>query len=296
MIIATEKGEQIRGDLIISAVIRTGLVPVPVTFEAQIRTDDALAAQLVEGKVLTVSGDTFRIIKINPVENRVSQGDRNFGGVSLIAFLDNCASIAFKRERAIIKTKTSLMAIYKAAGATFKGFDSDITIPAFSCFVGSTPSFEIARVLQEEGGEVRWKNGKMQFFRYADLFRQKAMLKIPNNASDDVKSGFLERHEVPSFYSLDKNGNVVSGNISKARARLFIPNKNAQQLQNMTRCLVHKKKSKVTLNMNIAGGDVIEVDGASPLVVITAAHVVETGDNGMADQYTKLWLGSLENV
>lgn len=296
MIVTTEKGDQVRGDLIYSAVLRSDLSPVPVTFEAEIRTDDALLKQLSEGKTLTVGGDTLRIIKTKPVENRVAQGGRNFGGVKLTALLDNCHQIAFVREKkAIIKSNTNLMSVYKAAGATIKALDSDIPVARFSCFVGGTPSFHIARVLQEEGGAVRWKNGKMQFFRYLDLFRQAPAMTLPDNASDNVNSGFLERHEIPSFYSTDANAAIVTGNTNKSRQTLFVPFKNAQQLQNMTRCLVHRKRSKVSLNMTLCAGDLIDIAGAKPLVVITAAHVYQTGGGGgVENQYTKLWLASLE--
>ena len=46
MIINTESGVQIRGDLIEKATLRNGLYPIPVTLEAVITADDSLAAQL----------------------------------------------------------------------------------------------------------------------------------------------------------------------------------------------------------------------------------------------------------
>ncbi len=295
MIIFTEKGDQIRGDLINRVIVRSDCVPVPVTVEAEIRTDESLVKTLQEGKTITVGNDLFRIIKTTEVESRLSQGGHNVGGVKLFALLDNCHSAAFVRDRSIIKSQTTLSAIYKAAGATMKTLAGDIPVPRFSCFIGGVPSFHIARVMQEEGGVIRWKNGKMQFIRLPDLFKQKPVMTIPDNASDDVNSGFLERHEVPSCYSVDDKGDVVGGNTKKPRTTVYIPFKNAQQLQNMTRCLIHKKRSKVTLNMKLAAGDLIAVSGANPLAVITAAHVFESGTNGMGNQYTRLWLGALSS-
>jgi hypothetical protein len=295
VIIFTEKGDQIRGDLINRIVVRSDCVPVPVTVEAEIRADESLVKLLKEGKTIIVGNDLFRIIKTLEVESRVSQGAHNVGGVKLFALLDNCHSVAFVRDKSIIKSTTTLSAVYKAAGATMKGLEGDIPIPRFSCFIGSVPSFHIARVMQEEGGVIRWKNGKMHFIRLPDLFKQKPVMTIPDNASDDVKSGFLERHEVPSCYSVDDKGEVVGGNVKKPRTTAYIPFKNAQQLQNMTRCLIHKKRSKVTLNMKLSAGDLIAVSGANPLAVITAAHVFESGTNGMGNQYTRLWLGELSS-
>jgi|GEM_PF-3807412 len=43
----------------------------------------------------------------------------------------------------------------------------------------------------------------------------------------------------------------------------------------------------------VLAGDLIEFVGGVPLVIITAAHVFESGaDGGETNQYTRLWLGS----
>lgn len=296
MIVTFADGKQLRGDLIKSATLRSDLSPIPLTLEAEIRAgDDGLDKRLAEGQVLNVGGDALRIVKSKRIAGRSSQGQRNMEAYSVTALLDACQGAAYVRQRAIIKEATSLAAIYRAAGATIKGVDTDFPVPRFCCPVGATPTFHIARLLQEEGGAVRWKNGKLQFVRLGDLFKQATVLTLPDNASEDVESGFLERHTVPWFFSLAASGAAVFGNRDKPRAVRYSPFKDAQRLRNMTRCLVHRKTSRTTMRWNIVAGDLIAYAGGAKLAVITAAHVFGSGtDGGAQEAYTRLWVGSLE--
>lgn len=296
MIIALANDKQIRGDLIQSAILRSDLSPIPVTLEADIRVDDGMDKYLAEGQLLTLgSGDAMRIVKSVKVKARAVQGDREMAAIRVTAILDACHSIAFVRSRAVIKENAALSAIYRAAGATLKAVAADFPVPRFCCPIGETPSFHISRVLQEEGGVVRWKAGKLAFFRLPDLFKQKAATDLPSNASDDVESGFLERHEIPWFFSLNDAGSVIYGNRDKPRSVRYSPFKNAQRLRSMSRCLVQRKIVKINYSGQISAGDLINFVGADPLCVITAAHVFESGtDGGGSNQYTRLWLGSLE--
>lgn len=301
MILYLQNGEQIRGDFIKSAALRSDLSPVPVTLEAEIRSDDGIEKYLEEGQIITVGGasaqygDAMRIIKSTKVINRAVQGEREMTGIQITAILDACHAVAFVRDRAIIKENETLTSIYRATGATLKSIDADFPVPRFYCFAGDTPSFHIARLLQEEGGVVRWKGGRLRFFRLPDLFRQKVTMNLPNNASDDISSGFLERHEVPAFFSLSDSGAFVFGNLNKPRNARFAPHKNEQRLRNMTRCLVQRKVTKINLAGQLAAGDLINFIDGEPLCIITVAHVFESGtDGGGNNQYSRIWLGSLE--
>ena len=293
-------GKQIRGDLIKSAVLRSDLAPVPITLEADIRcgdNDGEIDELLAEGQKLSMSnGDALHIVKSVRVAERATQGTREMAATRITALLDPCLSIAYVRSRAIIKENAALSAIYKAAGATIKGVTADFSVSRFCCPVGATPSYHIARVLQEEGGAVRWKAGKLQFDRLPDLFKQEAVKTLPDNASDDVDGGFLERHSIPWFLSLDETGTAVFGNRDKPRSVLYAPFTNELRLRNMTRCLVHRKTIRIAYDVRIDAGDLMAFVGGKKLVVITAAHVFMSGtdDGGAADTYTRLWLGSLE--
>ncbi|WP_143056986.1 hypothetical protein [Nitrosomonas marina] len=297
MILYLNNGNQIRGDLIKSAVVRSDMSPIPVTLEAEIRIDEDMADRLAEGEIITLGGqgDELRIIKSTKVLNRVSQGRREMDAIQITALLNACHTVSFVRGRAIIKENVSLSSLYRAAGASIKSVDGDFPVPRFYCLVGDTPSFHINRVLQEEGGIVRWKDGRLAFFRLADLFSQDPSMDLPDNASDDIDSGFIERHEIPWFYSLKDDASFVFGNRQDARSVRYAPFKNVQRLRNMSTCLVQRKTSKINLAAGIVAGDLVNIVGADPLCVITAAHAFFSGTDGSgSDQYTKLWLGDLQ--
>jgi hypothetical protein len=295
MNIVTANGKQLRGDLIKSAITRYDLAPVPSTFEGEFRIDDDLRKQFAEGQIITVNGDNYRIIKPVGGSGRESQGQHGTGAMHVIALLDACHAVTFVRQKAIIKENALLTEIYRAAGASIKPVDGDFKAGRFVCMVGETPSFHIARVLQEEGGVVRWKSGKLQFLRLADLFKQKPFMTLPDNASENAKSDFLSRHEIPSFYSLADDGAVIYGNREKARSARFVPGKNQQQLINMSRCLVQRKVSKIAFNPGIRAGDLMAIAGSASLAVVTAAHVFQSGTDGSgSNQYTKLWMSAIE--
>lgn len=292
MILSLSTGQQIRGDLIKSAVLRSDLSPVPVTLEASIRVDDDIGKKLAEGEVIkTGAGDALRIVKsTRSVEREAQGGDRQTAYQNITAMLDACHKVAFVRSRAIVKEDAVLSALYRSAGAGLQAVDADFVVPRFTCPAGDVPSFHIARVLQEEGGVVRWRSGKLKFMRLKDLFTQKATGTLPNNATEDLGGGFLERHDVPSFYSLSATGGFVFGDTTKPRCIRFSPFKNALRLRNMTQCLVQNKVMKIAYAFDMTAGDLVNFEGDQPHCVITAAHVFEH-DGERNNQYTRLWLG-----
>jgi hypothetical protein len=289
-------GTELRGDLIRFAVMRNDAVPIPVTLEAEIRVDESIKSGLEEGQVITVgqAEDKFYIIKSIHGDARMAQGDHDTQSVKITALLENCYKTSFVQDKAIVKEKPTLSQCYKASGATLQSVDSDFPIDRFMVYVGESPTFHISRALQENGGIIRWKKGKMKFFKLPDLFKQEPVIALPDNASQDIKSGFSERHAVQSFYSLDENGKFVYGNKEKARSARFMPFMNEQQLRNLTRCLVQRKIAKIYYNEDICAGDLVNIVNNKPLVVVTSAHVYTSGtDGGSTEQYTKLWLSEL---
>lgn len=300
MLLILENGKQIRGDLIRASTLRSDMAPIPVTFEADIRAGDdslELDKMLAEGKVLEMGGgDRLHIVKSVRAAGKAAQAEREVAAHRVTGLLESCLGAAYVRSRAIIKENAALSAIYKAAGATLKAVDADFPVSRFYCPVGETPTFHISRALQEEGGVVRWRNGKLQFMRLPDLFKQEPALTLPDNASDDVDGGFLERHEVPWFFSLDAVGQAVFGAREKPRVVRFSPFKDAQRLRNMTRCLVHRKTVKIDYDTRLGAGDLIAFAGGLKLAVITAAHFFSSGtdDGGDSETYTRLWLGAME--
>lgn len=296
MILILENGRQLRGDFIQMAVLRNDATPICATLEAHIKYDADLEKYLQQGKVIEHGeGNKFRIIKSGMSAGRGIQGDRPTSAFSIVAFLDDVAPLAMVRKTAIIKSSTSLAAIYRACGCSIGGVDNDFAGVQFSCFAGDVPTYQVARLLQEEGGIVRYRRKKLAFLRLTDLKNQDSDITLPANAIDETKAGFLERHQIPTYFSTDKNGKQIFGNRKKERRMVFVAGKDVRQLTNMGRILVRSSIQKIDYSGQYCAGDVVKLSNGENRVVITAAHVFISGtDGGAAEQYTRLWLGTVE--
>ena len=285
----------IRGDWIKRAVLRSDLVPVPLTLEAEIRIDTEARQYFEVGRSLfTYAGDELEIIKSEFVQSGASQGDDVAAFVRLIAILKLVKDVSFIKPRAIIKAGATLAEVYRAAGATLRGIEGDFPVPRFVCMAGEVPTYHISRALQEAGGVVRWRHGRLSFIPLRMLFQQEPVDSIVDSSSDDVESGFLERHDIPWFYSVDADGQFVYGNRDKPRAVRYQPGASEMMLRNLTSCLVHTKTTIVKYTERIAAGDLVEVVGGKPLVAMTVATLFSAGTDGDApEQYTRLWLGRM---
>lgn len=283
------------GQFLKSFVLRNDLVPIPVTLEAEIRAEDEVLPFFEQGKkVYTANGDEFIILKSEPISSGRVQGGNIAQVVKIIAVLSSLTNACYVKERSIYKKNTTLADIYRALGCKADSIQGDLTVPLFNCMAGDSPSYQIAVILQESAGVMRWRDGQLSFMRLDDLFKQEAITDVPITAAETVQSGFLERHEIPTFYSVDDNGEFIYGNKDKARTARFVPNKDALTLKNMSTCLILKQISRISYNDNIVAGDLIQVSADEKLIVITAAHVFSGGiDGDPARQYTKLWLGEL---
>lgn len=287
--------KSIKGNYIRSLVIRNDLVPVPLSIEAEIRIDSGENSFLDNGKVISLSGgEELRII----LSKRITSGKVQHGHVAdyikIIAVLDSVAGACFVSSRAIIKQQTSLAAIYMAAGCKIKAIQGDFTISEFSCIAGETPTFGIARALQESAGVVGWKDGKLWMKPVIELFAQQPKHAVSIVGSYDVEAEFLKRHQIPTFYSVDPKGNVIYGNRKKTRKMVFVPNKTETVLRNMGTCLVLCRVVQIAYNQSITAGDLIKIDENTNYVVITAATIFTSGAEGDSpQQFTKLWLGEL---
>lgn len=289
------EGKAIRGDLVKSLVVRNGAFPIPATLEAVIRVDSILAKKLVKGEIITAGNDPFRIIKSEPDTTPSMQGLHVMTAMKIIALLDAFHKLAFISEKAVYKERANFSDILRACGATVKSIEGDVAVPLFFAPVSQVCTGYIAKVLQEEGLFMRYKAGSLKISRLQELTNQKPVSTITIRSGGDVKSGFLERHEVPTFVSLDEEGKAISGDSEKPRLGRFVSGKSEQQLKNMSRYVVKKKTVNVDICASLCAGDVLNVENGAPLVVVAAAHVFHSGTDGSgSNQYSRLWLGSVE--
>ena len=277
---------------ILSSVLRTDLIPVPISLELEVRHDPELEKSLAEGQTIFVTG---KAIPLQIIKSQIKQSPviPNKGMIQVTAVLSSCVAIGYRRQKAVILKNNSLGAIYKACGAKVS-IKNDFTVPLFVSFLGQVPSEMIAKVLQEEAAVVRLTGKQLDCVRLADLMKQPPKLSLPQGVGEQIESGFLERHLVPSFYSTNTDRSIVKGNTRKVRAIQYAPRHSERAANNMTSALITKQVLNLSYNEDYQAGDVFNI-GNTPMAIVTAAHVYETENEGESgSQYTRLWLGELE--
>lgn len=290
-------GDKLRGDLLVRAVLRSDLVPVPITLECEVRHTAELEKLLVEGALVRAGAGLpeLRIAWVSPDTGGAEQGGRALGVIRFVALLDACAEVAFTRKTAVIKEGATLGAIYRACGARVQ-IDSDFAVERFACLVGGTPTFHIAQALQEQAGTLVWAGaGRLRFVRLPDLFAS-PVERLGGAGLERLKSGFMERHTVPWFFTTAPDGKLLQGNRAKAREAVFTPLKSLPVLHNLTRTLVHRATFTGRFNAPVLAGQAFDVEGEGMLVAVTVAHVMDRGAQGVgAESYSRFWLARLED-
>lgn len=289
---------EIDGGMILHAVLRTDMAPIPETLEIDVRLDGNNRALLKEGNDLYAGEGAargYRIVLAKVSRRNQQQGIRQVETMSLTAVLKELHALTFVRETAVYLEDTTLTDIYRACGAELSAdIKGDIRIPSFLCMVGDTPTFAIAKLFQEHGGVLRAKDGAIEFMRLETLFDQAASVFAPANVTEEIVSGFLERHEIPWFTSINDANGIILGNNTRPRHVRYVHRATEDVLRNMTRVLMQAKAVRIDFNLSTVAGSIAELSDESKYVVLTAAHVYSTGTDGQpVDQHTRVWLGEL---
>lgn len=286
-------GVGLGSDVVTRVILRTDMTPIPATIEIEARRIAQVERILAEGQRIVV-GDLkgeFTIVKSQQVSNNSPlQGEHPTSGLKVIGMLSSCEPIARRLQRSVIRENAPLGEIYRACGAQVR-IGSDFNVPRFSCFVGMTPTFEVAKVLQEEAGALIYADGAITYRRLGELVAQKAALTVPDSATEIMVSDFLERHAVPFAFSTDPTGVIVSGRREASRGVHYQPRADQRIVNNLGQVLLQRRKMRTALTPNLQAGSRIDV-GSSSMVIITAAHVF---DSIGGDQYTQVWMGELSS-
>lgn len=295
MFIGLEDGTPLRGDLIVKAVQRFDLTPIPSTLELSLRLDSSLDATLKFGALLLAGAarDRYRIVKVARVPSPwVQGGDAPAQAVQVVAVLDGFTALAWPLARAVVKERASLGEVYRACGATAR-IAGDIHTHLFTCYAGQLATPGIGQLLQEEGAAPVWAKGRLSFVRLPDLFTGPPVDSVQTDATRAVESPFLERHEVPWALSTDAAGAAVLGRNDTPRGFVYLPRTPERVLNNMTRYLAVRRVMPTTYAGHILAGDGIDVAGKRH-VVVTVAHSWETDSGGGgANQVSRVWLAEL---
>lgn len=283
----------LRGDMVLEAVLRSDLAPIPLTFEGQLRTTPQTAIDYQDDKTIMVNETPFRIIKSEPVRNAGggTVGLQPLSAVSITAFPEACFAVAQPRRSAVIFDAATLSSIYRACGSSTP-VAGDFGVAGFAALVGEIPTFQIARMLQEESAVMCWRNGALRAMRLRDMFAQVPLGELDEANTEDVRSSFAESDQIPQYISTAADGTVIYGaRRSASQTVQYVANKSARELNFMGSVLVRRKTTRQPLDITRRAGDILSVRG-TPMAIMTAAHVQRVGaDGGPSDQYTRLWLG-----
>jgi hypothetical protein len=144
------------------------------------------------------------------------------------------------------------------------------------------------------GGAAMWRGKSLKVMPFRDLFAQTPITSLTVDSSESVNSAHLVADQIPVFYSIGPDGQVISATRKDAAQKLaFTPRKTLAQLNAMGRVLVNKRAVTTTINPALRAGDMLNVQG-TPMVLMTVAHHLDNGsDGGGGSQYTRVWLGVL---
>lgn len=291
LISPADGGAPLGADVVTRVILRTDLTPIPATIEIEARRTSRVETVLAEGQRIKVGSlkDEFVVVKSQQVAgNSPIQGDQATSGLKVIGMLASCEPIARRLQRSVIRENAPLGEIYRACGAQVR-IGSDFNVPRFSCFVGMTPTFEVAKILQEEAGALIYSDGAITYRRLGELFAQAATVAVPEVATEVLVSDFLERHAVPFAFTTAPSGSIVSGRREASRGVHYQPRSDQRIVNNLGQVLLQRRKYRTALTPGLSAGQRIDV-GARRTVAITVAHVWESIGG---DQYTQAWLGEL---
>lgn len=284
----------IRGDLLVRAVLRSDLTPVPQTIEFEVR-DTIDSTAIKTGALCRVGreGLEFLIIKETAGgDDGRTQGDRPVKSRQFVGILASCAPVASCLQRSIVRYSSPLGEIYRACGAQVR-IDSEFTVSVFAAYKGMVPSFEIAKALQEEAGALVVIDGRVSFRRLADMTAQAAVVTMSESSAIAVESEFMERHAVPFAFSTNASGGFEMGRSESGRNVIYRPRASQRILNNLSTALIMRRKAQSAFAPHIMAGMRVDI-AQKPYVVITAAHVFEAGGDGQeGEQTTRLWLGEV---
>lgn len=285
--------DQLPSDLILRCTVRSDLAPVPRTVELMLYLKDGIEQRLPVGASFWCGRELleYEVVKTKRVQGTgLVQGADQFAAYSITALLAPCARIAYRRDRAVVRSKSTFSALYRACGARV-AVGNDFAVDRFACLKGQVPSFHLAAALQEEGAAIVLREGRLSAVRLDDLLRQDPVDQIGQaDTTDAIESEFLERHEIPAFISIADDGGFVMAPADTRQIR-FMPRANQRVLRNASRVLVTRRIIDSDMAQQILAGDVIQV-GEERFVVITAAHDW-TAEQGIAATSSRFWVGGM---
>lgn len=277
------------GNRLISAILRYDLVPVPVSLEAVIQSDGAIADKLTTGRRLRLeNGISLTIVHARQETNPVIKDGKMMSSVFITAVLSGLVPLLDNTKRAVELGHTSIGQVYRALGAGVP-FGADFGVKSFVCLAGQMPTQRIALALQKEAGVVRYKDGRLHAVTIDNLFKQ------PPHILADTAVQWIDNtqntSQTPNYYSIGDDGSAILGRSVGGRVG-YLPDCDDRQLHNLKKVLVCRGVLYRAM-VDIPAGDVVQIDN-KPYVVLTHALRIDTASvGGSPAMLSKLWLATL---
>ncbi|HGW3984092.1 hypothetical protein ACRS5A_18770 [Acinetobacter baumannii] len=282
---------------LVTAVIRSDCLPVPLTIEFQVILNDELIEQLKEGNLIYISENYQEMKIIKAVVNKTSivQGDERVTIGSFIAILSGCEKLINPAPKAIFLENTSIGGALRAAGIKVHIYE-DVPLLKFFIPFGETPTYLIGRALGEEAAAMFLFEGKIAIRRLSNITQAEPKLKLDVSAVNWVNNPNEVLHSIPSYVTVNEDGKTLEGEIKPGQSARFHPSLDARRLKNLSTALVVKGTAQRSLSPTINAGDIIQVENEK-YVVLTAAHRFDSGALGDATvAASKFWLAQVVTV
>ena len=295
MNIQLEDGQSIAGGDLVSAIYRTDLVPIPITLELVVKTDDRLRELLAIGKpLLTSKAVALTIVKSQVINEQSHKAGKRIAAIHVTAVLAGCEPLLGVTTRATSLKDTSFNEVYRALGAKIR-IKRDIKLASFICLKGQAPTVPIALALQKEAAVVCHTEQGLSVLRLNELMTGEAVL-FDKSAVQWINNPNAIQRGNANYFSVDDNGTDIIGEARSERAIQYYPRADSRELQNLRRILITKATITRQLDERLDAGKLITIED-NKLVVLTCAHRFDSGAlGGRAITATKAWLASIEGA
>lgn len=298
-IVAPDKNTVVGFDRLVTAVLRSDCIPVPLTLEFQILLNSDQRSQFVENAVVYL-GDNYismKIIKAVVMPSSIVRDDERLTLASFIAVLEGCEKLIKPVTSAIYLENTSINSILKASGLKNGVTKDDVPVLKYFVPLGETPTFIIAVKLAEEAA-VMYANqqGRISVKSLNNLMNEGPKLKVDQTEVNWIGNTSALLHSTPNFITLNADGSTIEGDIQPGKAAKFIPSSDARRVKNMSTMLVTKGTFMRAMSPNIGAGDLIEINQRK-YFILTAAHRFDTGAlGGSTVSASKFWFAEVQSL
>lgn len=294
-IVIGESSEVIPYSDLISATLRTDLMPVPLSIEFSVNNATKYSPLLAINKEIYVADYNmpFIITKSVPVNTQAIKDNNLIGAVYCIAIAKPFLPLTLPLKVAKIIDQTSFKAVLRSVGVVVK-YGNDIPLDEFIALCGSTPSERLATYMHQEACVICLRQEKVNFLKVDSFFKQDEILKV---SASNVAWLHSEQKDIIGravYSSVADDGETIIGETQQRGFKVIQkPRLSSRKTKNMEKVLVTRGIIVRTLDMSISAGDVISIDDKK-YVILTSAHNFTTGNLGNASQtLTKLWIATL---